>query len=59
VPLYFLVELATGMTFRHATLWYRSLPEWKRALTMIGIFLCVPGAMVGGIYLFIKSNPNF
>jgi hypothetical protein len=57
VPLYFLVELATEMTFPHASLWYQSLPEWKRALTMIGIFLCAAGAMVGGIYLFIKSNP--
>jgi len=59
VPLYLLVELATGMTLTHASLWYQSLPEWKRALIMIGIFLCAAGAMVGGIYLFIKSNPNF
>jgi hypothetical protein len=59
VPLYFLVELATGMAFPHASLWYQSLPEWKRALIMIGIFLCAAGAMVCYIYLFIKSNPNF
>jgi hypothetical protein len=59
VPLYFLVELATGMTLPHANLWYQSLPEWKRALIMIGIFLCAAGAMVGAIYLFVKSNPNF
>ena len=37
---------------------YQSLPEWI-ALIMIGIFSCAEGAMVGGIYLFIKSNPNF
>jgi hypothetical protein len=59
VPLYLLVELATGMTLPHASLWYQTLPEWKRALIMIGIFLCATGATVGGIYLFIKSNPNF
>jgi len=59
VPLYLLVELATGMTLPHASLWYQSLPEWKRALIMIGIFLCAAGATVGGIYLFIKSTPNF
>ena len=59
VPMYFLVELATGMTFAHARLGYQSLPEWKRALIMTGIFLCAAGAMVGGIYLFIKSSPNF
>jgi hypothetical protein len=59
VPLYFLVELATGMTLAHASLWYQSLPEWKRALIMIGIFLCAAGAMAGGVYLFIKSSPIF
>jgi len=59
VPLCLLVELATGMTLTHARLSYQSLPGWKRALIMIGIFLCAAGAMVGGIYLFIKSNSNF
>jgi hypothetical protein len=59
VPLCLLVELATGMTLPHASLWYQSLTEWKRALIMIGIFMCAAGAAVGGIYLFIKSNPNF
>jgi len=59
VPLYLLVELATGMTLPHASLWYQSLPEWKRALIMIGVFLCAAAATVGCIYLFIKSNPNF
>jgi hypothetical protein len=54
VPLYLLVELATGMTFSHASLWYQSLPEWQRALIVIGIFLCAAVAMVGSIYLFIR-----
>jgi hypothetical protein len=59
MPLFFLVELASGMTFAPASLWYQSLPEWKRALIMTGIFLCAAAAMVGGIYLFVKSKPNF
>jgi hypothetical protein len=59
VPLYFLVELTTGMTFPHTSLWYQSLPEWKRALIVLAIMVCAAGAMAGGIYLFIKSSPNF
>ncbi len=59
VPLYLLVELATGMTLPHASLCYRSLPEWKRALIMIGCAgtACRPsGRSVVGIRNHLRRN---
>jgi hypothetical protein len=59
IPLFFLVELATGMTIEHANLWYQSLAEWKRALIMAAVFLGTMGAMAGGVYWYVVSSPRF
>jgi hypothetical protein len=59
IPLYFLVELVTGMDVAHASLWYQSLPEWKRSLITFGIMVLAFGGMAGGIYLYVALSPRF
>jgi hypothetical protein len=59
LPLYFLAELVTGMDVAHASLWYQSLPEWKRSLITFGIMVLAFGGMAGGIYLYVALSPRF
>jgi hypothetical protein len=59
VPAFFLVELVTGKSMEHANLWYQSLPEWKRAVIMLGIMLGGFGALAGAVYLYVTLSPRF
>ena len=59
VPTIFLVELVTGKSLEHANLWYQSLPEWKRALIMLGIMFAGFGALAGLVYLYVTLSPRF
>ena len=59
LPLYFLAELVTGMDVAHASLWYQSLPEWKRGLITFGIMVLAFGGMAGGIYFYVALSPGF
>ena len=59
IPGYFLVELLTGRSFQHASLWYQALPEWKRALIVLAIMILAFGGLAGAVYLYLKLNPNF
>jgi hypothetical protein len=59
LPLFFLVEVVTGKSLDHASLWYQSLPEWKRALIMLGIMLLAFGSMASGVYLYVNLGPRF
>ena len=59
VPAFFLVELVTGKSVEHANLWYQSLPEWKRAVIMLGIMLGGFGALAGAVYLYVTLSPRF
>ena len=59
VPAFFLVELVTGKSVEHANLWHQSLPEWKRAVIMLGIMLGGFGALAPRGLLYVTLSPRF